>query len=55
MLLRDMTLYRTLLQRLTLAELLALYERTAPDYGLLARTIAEELDARLGERSENRR
>lgn len=49
MLLRDMTFYRTLLQRLSLAELLALYERTAPDYSILARTIAEEMDARLGE------
>ncbi len=48
MLLRDLTLYRTLLRRLTVAELLALYERTAPDYGLLAQTIAEELDARQG-------
>lgn len=48
MLLRDLTLYRALLRRLTVAELLSLYERTAPDYGILAQTIAEELDARQG-------
>jgi len=47
MLLRDLTLYRTLLRRLSVTELLSLYERTAPNYAILAQTIAEELDARM--------
>ncbi len=49
MLLRDLALYRALLQRLSLGDLVALYERTSADYAPLARAIADEIDARLGE------
>jgi hypothetical protein len=51
MLLRDLAFYRTLLRRLPLGELLALYERTAPEYAALAQAIAEELTARLSGRA----
>lgn len=47
MLLHDQTTYRRLLRRLTLAELLSLYERTVCLYAPLAQAIAEEMDARL--------
>ena len=47
MLLQDITLYRRLLRRLTLAELLALYERTVCLYVPLAQAVAEEMDSRL--------
>lgn len=43
----DLSLYQSVLGRLSLDELLALYERTAPEYEALARAIAEELDQRL--------
>ena len=48
MLLHDTTLYRSLLRRLTLAELLALYERTVCLYVPLAQAVCDEMDARLG-------
>lgn len=48
MLLHDITLYRRLLRRLTLAELLALYERPVCLYIPLAQAICDEMDARLG-------
>jgi hypothetical protein len=48
MLLHDTTLYRRLLRRLTLAELLALYERTVCLYVPLAQAVSDEMDARLG-------
>lgn len=47
MLLHDVTLYRKMLRRLTLAELLALYERTVCLYAPLAQAVAEEMDSRL--------
>ncbi len=47
MLLHDITLYRRLLRRLSLAELLALYERTVCLYVPLAQAVSDELDARL--------
>lgn len=47
MLLCDTTLYRGLLRRLTLADLLALYERTVCLYVPLAEAISDEMDARL--------
>ena len=47
MLLCDHTVYRRLLRRLTLAELLALYERTVCLYAPLAEAVAQEMDARL--------
>ncbi len=43
----DLSFYRLLLGRLSLGELTALYERTAPEYETLARVIAEELSQRL--------
>lgn len=49
MLLRDLTFYRHLLRGLTLGDLVALYERTAPQYETLARAIADELSGRLEE------
>lgn len=48
MLLHDITLYRRLLRRLTLAELLALYERTVCLYIPLAQAVSDEMDSRLG-------
>ena len=48
MLLCDCAAYRVLLRRQSLSELMALYERTLPDYAALARMIAEELSVRLG-------
>ncbi len=51
MLLHDQTTYRRLLRRLTLAELLSLYERTVCLYVPLAQAIAEEMDARLASES----
>lgn len=48
MLLHDITLYRRLLRRLSLAELLALYERTVCLYAPLAQAVSDEMDARLG-------
>ncbi len=48
MLLHDMTLYRRLLRRLTLAELLALYERTVCLYVPLAQAVSDEMNSRLG-------
>lgn len=48
MLLHDITLYRRLLRRLPLVELLALYERTVCLYVPLAQAVADEMDARLG-------
>ncbi len=48
MLLRDLTFYRHLLRGLTLGDLVALYERTAPQYETLAQAIADELNGRLG-------
>lgn len=47
MLLHDITLYRRLLRRLTLAELLALYERTVCLYVPLAQAVSDEMDARI--------
>jgi hypothetical protein len=47
MLLHDVTLYRKMLRRLTLAELLALYERTVCLYAPLAQAVADEMDSRL--------
>jgi hypothetical protein len=47
MLLHDLALYRKLLRRLTLADLLALYERTVCLYAPLAQAISDEMDARL--------
>ena len=47
MLLHDTTLYRHLLRRLTLAELLALYERAVCLYVPLAQAVCDEMDARL--------
>lgn len=49
MLIRDLTFYRHLLRGLSLGDLMALYERTAPRYETLARAIADELNGRLGE------
>lgn len=46
MLLRDLTFYRRVLRGLSVGDLAALYERTAPQYEILARAIADELDAR---------
>ena len=46
MLRRDVSFYRALLGRLSLGELVALYERTAPEYAALAQVIAEELERR---------
>ncbi len=48
MLRRDLTLYRVVLGRLSLGDLMALYERTAPEHETLAQIIAQELDQRLG-------
>ncbi len=48
MLLCDPAVCRRLLRRLTLAELLALYERTVCLYAPLAEAVSEELDSRLG-------
>lgn len=50
MLLHDLTLYQTLLRRLSLGELLALYERTVLEHSALAQVIADEMDTRLSER-----
>ncbi len=47
MLLHDPTLYRSLLRRLSLADLLALYERTVCLYVPLAQAVCDEMDARL--------
>lgn len=47
MLLCDPAVCRRLLRRLSLAELLALYERTVCLYAPLAEAISEELDSRL--------
>lgn len=44
----DRSAYRVLLRRLTLGELVALYERTLSEYDALAQIIADELSARLG-------
>ena len=49
MLLSDTNTYRKLIRRLTLAELLALYERTVCLYGPLAQAISDEMDSRLQE------
>ncbi len=49
MLLCDRTAYRLLLRRLSLGDLVALYERTVSEYDTLAAIIADELNARLGE------
>jgi hypothetical protein len=49
MLLCDRTAYRALLRRLSLGDLVALYERTLPEYGPLADIIADELNLRLGD------
>ena len=48
MLLHEPALYRRLLRRLTLAELLALYERAVCLYAPLAQAVCDEMDARLG-------
>ncbi len=48
MLRRDLLLYQRLLSALTLSELAALYERTAPEYAPLAQAIADEISLRLG-------
>ena len=48
MLLHDPALYRSLLRRLSLADLLALYERTVCLYVPLAQAVCDEMDARLG-------
>ncbi len=47
MLLHEPALYRSLLRRLSLADLLALYERTVCLYVPLAQAVSEEIDARL--------
>lgn len=47
MLRHDVSLYRSLLRRLSLQDLMILYERTVPDYETLAGIIAEELCRRL--------
>lgn len=47
MLLRDLTLYRALLLRLSLGDLILLYERTAGKQPALAQAIGDELDRRL--------
>ncbi len=47
MLLRDLTLYRALLQKLSLGDLILLYERTLGQQPTLARVIGDELDRRL--------
>lgn len=49
MLLCDRTTYSLLLRRLSLGDLVALYERTAPDFAALAALIAAEIDLRLGD------
>ena len=49
MLRADLTLYRRLLCRLSLGDLIALYERTTTEYAALAQVIADELDQRLHE------
>lgn len=51
MLRRDRICYRRLLRRLSLGELLALYEQSMPDFEVLAEFIAQELDIRLGRAS----
>ena len=43
----DRNLYGVILQRVSLPELTALYERTMPEYPALAEAIASEMDARL--------
>lgn len=48
MLLCDRTVYRALLRRLSLGDLVALYERTLSEYDTLADIIADELNLRLG-------
>lgn len=55
MLLRDLTLYRTLLLGLSLGDLLSLYERTFRDQPALARAISDELDCRLAQNDGNGR
>ena len=50
MLLCDPAVCRRLLRRLSLAELLALYERTVCLYAPLAEAVSEEIDSRLLER-----
>lgn len=47
MLRRDRAFYRLLLRRLSLGELVTLYERTLSEFETLAPFIAEELDRRL--------
>lgn len=47
MLLRDLALYRALLQRLSLGDLILLYERTLGKQPLLAQVIGDELNRRL--------
>ncbi len=49
MLLCDRTTYRLLLRRLSLGDLVTLYERTLPEHAALAQIIADELNVRLGE------
>lgn len=48
MLRRDRIFYRKLLRRLSLGELVTLYEQTLPECEVLARIIAAEMDRRLG-------
>jgi hypothetical protein len=43
---RDLSFYRSLLCGLSFGELVALYERTLPEYAALAQVIAEELEQR---------
>ncbi len=49
MLLCDCAAYRLLLRRLSLGDLVALYERTVCKYDTLAAIIADELNLRLGD------
>lgn len=49
MLLCDRTTYRALLRRLTLGDLVVLYERTLLKHNILAAIIADELNCRLGD------
>ena len=55
MLLRDLTLYRSLLRRLSLGDLVSLYERTFRTQPALAQAISDELDCRFGQRVVNER
>lgn len=49
MLVRDLTVYRTVLRRLSLGDLVSLYERTFREQPALARAISDELDCRLAQ------